>query len=383
MISLASLGLRSYQRNFDWTNDRTLFMSGTKVVPNNSKLYNNIGHFHEREGELEEAIKYFRKASEVNPEDIGAEMNIARVLIQLNQTEEGEAMLWAIKPKIRASVIRKRMASQYLNLWLKLAQVISRNESRLGEAEKLYWEVITLRKDFIDAYINLGEVYVRKADFDEAIRVYNLALSMISFQFDHKRADIHFNLGVSKRLKLMHRPSRSEAENLKLFEEVMEHYQAATEVNSNHKEALLNWSIIIQRVQFNRPRYVVWRERLLQALRAYRKEEEKDMIEFNIAITLLDLGGPNARIEAVEHLKEAVRLKPDFRSALYNLALLYYDFKDYDRALLYLKQLEMHHANYTKALLLMADIYSRTRDYDLSEKVSVAALVVVVVVVND
>lgn len=42
--------------------------------------------------------------------------------------------------------------------------------------------------------------------------------------------------------------------------------------------------------------------------------------------------------EAIEHLGEAVRLQPDNATSLYNLALAYFDKKDYEQARLYAKK---------------------------------------------
>lgn len=137
LITVALLGLRTYQRNFDWKNDLTLFQSGLKVNPNNAKLYNNIGHFYERQQRYEEAIEFFRQAASKDSDDIGSELNIARALIHLNKIEEAESLLWSIKPKVRQSAIKRRIIPHYLNIWINLARVISMNNSRLHEAENV------------------------------------------------------------------------------------------------------------------------------------------------------------------------------------------------------------------------------------------------------
>lgn len=134
---LVSFSLRTYQRNFDWKNDLTLFMSGLKVNPNNAKLYNNIGHYYERISRYDKAIKYFQLAAKKDPEDIGSELNIARSLIRLNKLKEAEDLLWNIKPRVRNSILKNRMVPHYLNIWLNLAHVISLNETRLHEAENV------------------------------------------------------------------------------------------------------------------------------------------------------------------------------------------------------------------------------------------------------
>jgi len=111
-----------------------LFKAGLQVNANNAKLYNNIGHFYERNKQYGEALDYFKQAASKESEDIGSELNIARALIHLKRTDEAEALLWRIKPRVRTSAIRNRIVPSYLNLWINLARVISMNDSRLHEA---------------------------------------------------------------------------------------------------------------------------------------------------------------------------------------------------------------------------------------------------------
>ncbi|XP_027198204.1 protein O-mannosyl-transferase TMTC3-like [Dermatophagoides pteronyssinus] len=369
ILMLVTFALRTYERNFDWRNDLTLFKSGLKVNPNNAKLYNNIGHYYERRGEWSEAIKYFRRAADKDREDIGSELNVARSLIRLNRLKEAEDLLWAIKPRVRTSILKNRMVPHYLNIWINLAHVISLNQTRLHEAENLYQEVLTIRSDFVDAYINLGELYIRKHLFDQAIETYEKALNRARHIDDGKKADLYYNLAVAKSLKLDHQQQKPN--DLKLrskLTEIVQDLMVAISINREHREAIINLAILLQKPEFPSDNQTEYRTFAINALRSYSRSNELESFQFNIAITLLDLGGPTNRMDAIHHFKRAAELKPDFRSALYNLALLYYDFKDYEQSLFYLNRTLEHHSNYTKALLLTADIYSRMGRLDDTEK---------------
>ncbi|XP_046916588.2 protein O-mannosyl-transferase TMTC3 [Dermatophagoides farinae] len=369
ILMLVTFTFRTYERNFDWHNDLTLFKSGLMVNPNNAKLYNNIGHYYERRGEWSEAIKYFRLAADKDHEDIGAELNVARSLIRLNRLKDAEDLLWAIKPRVRTSILKNRMVPQYLNIWINLAHVISMNQTRLHEAENLYQEVLTIRSDFVDAYINLGELYIRKQLFDQAQETYEKALQRARHIDDGKRADIHYNLAIAKSLKLDHQQQKPSGSKLgSLLNEIAQDLMIAIDINREHREAIINLAILLQRPQFPSNNQNEYRTFAINALRSYSRSNELESFQFNIAITLLDIGGPTNRMDAIHHFKRAAELKPDFRSALYNLALLYYDFKDYEQSLFYLNRTLEHYSNYTKALLLTADIYSRMERLDDTEK---------------
>lgn len=405
LITILALSARSYIRNIDWTDDMALFISGIDVNPQNAKLYNNVGHVYERRHQFGKAMEYYRAAADIDPEDLGAELNIARIMIEMNQTAQAESLMWSLKPKVKASSIRKRIAPHYLNLWTNLARVISTNESRLVEAEKvsetfsswsliiafaytltrlfywlshkqLYHEVISIRRDFVDAYINLGELYIRRNQIAEAIDNYENALRMVQYRgsVNPTLADLYFNIGVAKSIEL--KQITPENYNAKLMEALMidiaENFYRSIESNPNHKEALINLSILLQKPAFPKRKVRYYREIVLDGLLEYSGDSDVEVIEFNIAMTMLDLGGVEMRTRAVSHLEKSVEAKPDFRSALYNLALLYYDFKDFERSLHYLHDLARFHPDYLKATSLEADIYSKTERFDLAQKVSKA-----------
>ncbi len=96
---LAKLGLfwlllchsvRTLARNRDWHSDETLFTSAVGTNPHNGKVYNNLGHEYERMENFSFAEELFRRASEIQPDDIGSFINLGRVLKALERYEESE-----------------------------------------------------------------------------------------------------------------------------------------------------------------------------------------------------------------------------------------------------------------------------------------------------
>lgn len=75
--------------------------------------------------------------------------------------------------------------------------------------------------------------------------------------------------------------------------------------------------------------------------------------------------------EAEEWFRRAVHLKHDFRSALFNLALLLADDHRPLEAAPFLNQLVKHHPDHIKGLILLGDIYiNNIKDLDAAENVS-------------
>ncbi|GFX90623.1 protein O-mannosyl-transferase Tmtc3 [Trichonephila clavipes] len=65
-------------------------MAGLRVNQRNAKLYNNVGHSLESQGRYLEALKYFQDAIRVQPDDIGAYINVGRTYHHLHMYEEAE-----------------------------------------------------------------------------------------------------------------------------------------------------------------------------------------------------------------------------------------------------------------------------------------------------
>lgn len=231
--------------------------------------------------------------------------------------------------------------------------------------------MIAIKADFIDAYINLGELYIRNSLYNQALDTYERALEKAEYIGDTKTADLYYNVAIAKLLILENQPSSGkETKNeRKTLNEIAANLIKAIDINSEHKEALINLAILLQKPEFPPENQIIYREYIVKALKAYSGSDSLETFQFNIGITLLDIGGHGNRLEAMKHFIQAVKIKPDYRSALYNLALLYYDLRDYNRSLYYLNETLVYHSNYTKALLLAADIYSRLGRIEDTEKV--------------
>ena len=334
---VVSHSLRTISRNMDWIDEKSLFLSGLKVNKNNAKLYNNLGHAFETEKKYEEALVLFKEAANVQPDDIGAHINIGRTYNLLHNYHEAENAYKSAKRLLpRASNGGKkivRIAPNTLNLFLNLGNLVARNSSRLEEADSLYRQAIAMRSDYIQAYINRGDVLLRMNRTKEALNIYHEALKI-----DSKNADIHYNLAVVALEQ--QRP-----------QEGLQYLNRALELEPNHPESLLNSAILIQELGLTSLKPLAT-QRLLK-LKEMQPDNER--VYFNLAMISTD---ENKILEAELWFKKAIKLKPEFRSALFNLALLLADNDRPGEALAPLEQLLLHFPRHIKALILMGDIYT-------------------------
>uniref|UniRef100_A0A8D0GY92 Protein O-mannosyl-transferase TMTC3 n=1 Tax=Sphenodon punctatus TaxID=8508 RepID=A0A8D0GY92_SPHPU len=334
-LVLFTHALKTLHRNWDWESEYTLFMSALKVNKNNAKLWNNVGHALENEKNFERALRFFIQATQVQPDDIGAHMNVGRTYKNLNKTNEAEESYMTAKSLMPQIIPGKkyaaRVAPNHLNVYINLANLIRANESRLEEADQLYRQAISMRPDFKQAYISRGELLLKMNKPLKAKEAYLRALEL-----DRTNADLWYNFAIVYI-------------ELKDPTEALKNFNQALELNPKHKLALFNSALLMQESGDARLRPEA-KKRLLN----YVKEEPHDANGyFNLGMLAMD---DKKDAEAETWMKKAIQLQPGFRSALFNLALLYSQTAKELTALPVLEELLRYYPDHIKGLILKGDI---------------------------
>nr|XP_057930614.1 protein O-mannosyl-transferase TMTC3 [Doryrhamphus excisus]XP_057930615.1 protein O-mannosyl-transferase TMTC3 [Doryrhamphus excisus]XP_057930616.1 protein O-mannosyl-transferase TMTC3 [Doryrhamphus excisus]XP_057930618.1 protein O-mannosyl-transferase TMTC3 [Doryrhamphus excisus] len=334
-VLLTMHAVKTFNRNWDWESEYTLFTSALKVNKNNAKLWNNVGHALENQNNYARALRYFLQATFVQPDDIGAHMNVGRTYKNLNKSKEAEDAYLVAKSLMPQVIPGKkyatRVAPNHLNVYINLANLIRANESRLEEADQLYRQAISMRPDFKQAYISRGELLLKMNKLTDARDAYLRALEL-----DRSNADLWYNLAIV---------------NIEMKEpsEALKNFDHALQLSPRHKLALFNSALLMQ--ESGEPKF--WPEANRRFL-TYVEEEPYDANGyFNLGMLAMD-ANENAAAERWMH--KAISLQAGFRSALFNLALLYSQSKRELDALPVLDELLRHHPEHVKGLILKGDI---------------------------
>ncbi|XP_019638100.1 PREDICTED: transmembrane and TPR repeat-containing protein 3-like [Branchiostoma belcheri] len=341
-------GAKTIRRNFDWESEYSLFQSALKVNTRNAKLWNNVGHALENQDRHAEALEYFLRAAGVQPDDIGAHMNVGRAyknLERFQESEEAYRKAMALMPSvIPGKKYATRVAPSHLSVYVNLANLIREDDARLMEADSLYRQAISMRPDFTQAYINRGEVLMRLNRSKEAQQSYETAL-----QLDSDNPDIHYNLGIV----LLEQGDRSRA---------LKSLTRALQLDPHHKQSLFNSAVMMQESGDPALRPEAYR-RLYEVL---EQEPQNEKVYFNLGMLSMDDKNFTA---ADQWFRHSIQLKPDFRSALFNLALMLSQIKRDLEALPYLDQLLLHFPHHSKGLILKGDILmNKVKDVEGAKK---------------
>ncbi|CAH8870233.1 unnamed protein product [Trichobilharzia szidati] len=294
---------KTVHRNNDWNNEYSLFTSALKVNPNNAKMWNNVGHSLEAEGKFSEALGYFRKAVDVQPNDMGARINVGRTYVNLGMLDKAEeayygALEYFPKPR-KGQTYYARVSPKDLMVFINLANLyINKSPPRLEDAAALLSRAISLRSDFVDAYQNYGSVLIKLGKYKEAEKAYRQALI-----YQPKNADLNYNLGV------VLLESQQTVEGLSYL-------NTALTYNPHHQPSLFAVaSTLSESTNVTDQK---------QAIDIYENliKQNFEPIKVHFALGMLETDKKNYT-KAAKHYQEVILLEPNHKGALFNLALLY------------------------------------------------------------
>jgi tetratricopeptide (TPR) repeat protein len=300
LLSLGVCAMLTWRQVSFWHNSVTLFDHATKVTENNYLAYNNLGFALSAEGKTNEAMENYEKSLEINPDYPDALNNVGYALAGQKRFAE------AIPHYEKALRFQPNQADVHDNLGNALSEL-----GRTQEAMVEYEKALQLNPEHADAHNNIGIVLAQQGKLDEGIAHFHSAI-----QFKANYASAHGHLGNA--LALQHKLNEAIKQYEKCLElntndaqaynnlgnalaeqgnleESMRKYQRALVLNANNPEAYGNLGIVLAR--------------LGQQAEAH----------YNMALGLALQG---KRDEAIAHLKEALRLKPDYPEAKQQLERL-------------------------------------------------------------
>ncbi len=103
VLLIIAYSARTISRNNDWSSSKSLALADISVSVNSHRVYNNLGDAYAREGNLEEALKAFERATQLKPDYPDAKHNLGNIYLQMGRTEEAEEqfkLVVSLKPQM-------------------------------------------------------------------------------------------------------------------------------------------------------------------------------------------------------------------------------------------------------------------------------------------
>ncbi|KAF1372325.1 hypothetical protein PFLUV_G00264100 [Perca fluviatilis] len=345
-------GLRTVQRNSDWSNEENLYKSGISVNP--AKAWGNLGNVLKNQGKMAEAEKAYRNA-------LHHRGNMADMLYNLGLLlQENENFSEALHYYKLAIGSRPTLASAYLN-----TGIILMNQGNLEEAKRTFLTCADIpdenlkdphahKSSVTSCLYNLGKLLHEQGQQEEALSVYKEAVQKMPRQFAPHSL---FNMMGEAYMRLNR------------LEEAGHWYRESLRAKPDHIPAHLTYgkhlSIIGQKTEAEKyylraiqldpkkgncymhyGQFLLEQSRLGEAAEMAERAAELDSSEFDVVFSAAHMLRQASLNEAAERQYErAASLRPDYPAALMNLG-----------AILHLNgKLPEAEANYLRALQLKPD----------------------------
>uniref|UniRef100_A0A8C4IBL6 dolichyl-phosphate-mannose--protein mannosyltransferase n=1 Tax=Dicentrarchus labrax TaxID=13489 RepID=A0A8C4IBL6_DICLA len=345
-------GLRTVQRNRDWSNEENLYKSGIGVNP--AKAWGNLGNVLKNQGKMAEAEKAYRNA-------LHHRGNMADMLYNLGLLlQENERFSEALHYYKLAIGSRPTLASAYLN-----TGIILMNQGNLEEAKRTFLTCADIpdenlkdphahKSSVTSCLYNLGKLLHEQGQQEEALSIYKEAVQKMPRQFAPHSL---FNMMGEAYMRLNR------------LEEAGHWYRESLRTKPDHVPAHLTYgkllSIIGQKTEAEKfylraiqldptkgncymhyGQFLLEQSRLGEAAEMAERAAELDSSEFDVVFSAAHMLRQASLNEAAERQYErAASLRPDYPAALMNLG-----------AILHLNgKLPEAEANYLRALQLKPD----------------------------
>ena len=282
-LACLALAARTYARNFDWQDDRTLWSSAVKVCPGSAKAHNNLGiALSGIPGRLPEALAEYQAALRIDPNRADVHYNLGNALSGIPSR-----LPEAIAEYQAALRIQPDLASVHYNL----ANTLARMPDRLAEAIAEYQAALRIRPDYADAHNALAKTLAHMPDrLPEAVAEYQAVL-----RIEPDLASVHFNLANA----LARMPGR--------LPEAIAEYRAAVRIDPDFAEAHVNLGNALSQTPGRLP------EAIAEYQAALRIQPDLASVHYNLANALASI--PERLPEAIAEYRAALRIDPDFAEA--------------------------------------------------------------------
>ena len=275
-----------------------------KALPNFSKPYYGRGLIYLKQGRYDLALKDFERVKELNPNDYKAYYYIGRVLRKQKKFKEAEKSLK------KATEINPDFAPSFFE-WGNVYY----DKKNYRKAIEYYRSAAELNPDNYEYHLRLGDCYYRSQVFYSALNELNKSIEL---QADNPYAYFLKGLTIYKQA---------------VIEELISAFLELLDSKNNGSADLVS---------------VKGRRHNRNSLRMDPIKKKQVYLDMAIAFT------------------NAVKYKPDFKEAIFNLALTHQEMKNYDLAEKYYILVLTLDDSLLRVYLKLAELYTETGKKDLA-----------------
>jgi len=164
-----------------WKQAEIYYRKALELAPDKAPLHHKLGSLLQQEGRFQDAISEYQKAISLDPGQFISYNNLGTCWLSLNQPAQAVKLY-------QEAIARTEYPGQY-HFYQSLGIALLAS-NRPFEAKGAFMLETALNPDFVDAHVNLGNIYFLERNFERAIEEYKDVL-----EIDPKRPEGLSNLG--------------------------------------------------------------------------------------------------------------------------------------------------------------------------------------------
>lgn len=292
------------------------YRQGLQSNPQHAEAHNNLGTALGSQGRIEESIRHYREAIALKPTNARTQYNLALALVSQKEFDEAiDHFRKVLEYKTDYAPVHNGLGYA---LW---------TQGQVDEAINHYREALRIQPDYLDAHYNLALALKSQGALDESITQYQRVIELAP-----QHTEAHYNLALA-------------LQEQRKIDQAIDHYREAIKLNAGHAEAHNNLGIALAtqgrineavaaffdavainhdfaQAYYNLGMALSAQSRLQDAIAHLRKalalKADHAGAHYQLGRVQLKLGGHEE--EALQHLDQAVLLKPEWPAALNALA---------------------------------------------------------------
>ena len=168
IVALAlALGLRTFERNFVWQDDASLYSSMIDADPGNAVAHCNLGCYYAQNGSFDGAMRELRTALSINP-------RLAKAWMDLGVIYSGRGLFSDSERQLKTALaLDPGLAEAHLDL-----AVTYDKEGRLPDSVRQLRTALGIYPGLSEARLDLGVAYEEEGRLEDAIQEYRMAAGL-------------------------------------------------------------------------------------------------------------------------------------------------------------------------------------------------------------
>ena len=150
-----------------WQEAEAYYKKAIELAPNNAQLFHKLASLYQRQHNYQDAIPLYKKAIAIDPNYYISYNNLGACYLALNQPKQAVELY-------QQAIIRGNNPSQYhFYHHLGIAWLA---EGNLEQAKSSFIIETAQNPDFVDAHLNLGNIYLLEKNYLRALEEYQIVI---------------------------------------------------------------------------------------------------------------------------------------------------------------------------------------------------------------